>query len=117
MKSEEPCYLLSTKNFEKLKSILECYSVDGDYIETTRQCEWITNGVTEETFYEFDGDSSDAKKGLAILDRLTQQFDREDPDPPPDDDDEGETIYSLQMRVMRAKAELLENKVARLKSS
>ena len=69
---ERPCYLLSKDDFLKLKDILECYADDNDYTETTRSCEWVTNGVTEETFHEFDGDSSDAKKGLEILARLTR---------------------------------------------
>ena len=67
-----PCYLLSKENFEALKSILECYADDDDYYETTRSCEWVTNGVTEETFHQFDGDASEAKLGLKILQKLTR---------------------------------------------
>lgn len=57
----------STDLFAELIECLEMYSDDDDYSKTTRSCEYISNGVTEETFFEFYGDSTAAKRGLEIV--------------------------------------------------
>lgn len=61
---------MNTKLISELETILNSYAEDSNYSTTTRQCEWISNGVTEETFYEFDGDSTLAKRGLEIIIQL-----------------------------------------------
>ena len=55
----------------ELAEILTEYADDENYYTTKRDCEWVTNGVTEETFSEFFGDSEGAKRGLEIV-RLLQ---------------------------------------------
>ena len=56
----------------ELKQILAEYANDDNYSTSTQSYDgkYISNGVTEETYYEFDGDSSGAKKGLEIVDKL-----------------------------------------------
>ena len=54
----------------KLKDILKEYADDDNYSKTTRECAYVSNNVTEERFYEFDGSSKDAKEGLKLLKQL-----------------------------------------------
>lgn len=61
---------MNIKLINELETILESYADDDNYSKTVRQCEWVSNGVTEETFYEFDGDSTLTKRGLEIIAQL-----------------------------------------------
>ena len=54
----------------KLREILEEYADDDNYSITTRECTYVSNNVTEEKFYEFDGSSDGAKEGLKLLKQL-----------------------------------------------
>ena len=59
-----------TELINELREILEEYADDDNYDITTRNCAYVSNNVTEEKFYEFDGSSEGAKRGLKILKQL-----------------------------------------------
>lgn len=58
------------KIIDELDSILMYYADEGSYTCTKRECYFVTNNVTEETFTEFDGDSKLANRGLQLVKKL-----------------------------------------------
>ena len=58
----------------KLKDILEEYADDNNYSASVRSCSIVTNGHSEETFYEFFGDSDGAKEGIELINQKLKEI-------------------------------------------
>jgi hypothetical protein len=52
---------------DEICEILAVYADESAYSQCTRDCYPIINNHTEETFYEFDGDSVLANRGLQLI--------------------------------------------------
>jgi hypothetical protein len=63
---------------DRLDDILMVYADESNYHQTTRRCEFVTNNVDEETFYEFDGDAKLANEGLCIIEKIRKTLRDED---------------------------------------
>ena len=62
--------MLRKELFNELYEILNEYADDDNYSTSIRSLEYISNNRSEETFYEFDGDSKGAKRGIELLKQL-----------------------------------------------
>lgn len=67
MKQNQEILSLSSE-LDELEEILKMYADEDNYWTETRACEFISNGVREETSDCTSNDSEEAIKGLEILD-------------------------------------------------